>query len=325
MRVANHAAQRGPESSAFYPSRSSGLARLTEKGSAMEKLLTSADFLAAQSAAINAGQLAMQLRADVDSSDGANIGGLLLARERNFLSSAHDHVARVEEFLIVATPSLASFGRWDSNSWHSAAVIAATEIVEAIMGEVEVPPHTHWLIGEPSGEWEARRQDEISRIDGNRAAVCGKLCETTPPIEGSFRTLMLMLEKEMRIAWRAARDDAAVRGTESTAAKLEDFTHNADFTQVRWNGKTYPPFTPKMAAAVKYLWQQWKKHLPTVRQSSVIAEINSDANRLRDIFTQNGKLHSFWNDAISTEEAKGTVRIKGDFPGIQKTTSSATS
>jgi hypothetical protein len=78
-------------------------------------------------------------------------------------------------------------------------------------------------------------------------------------------------------------------------------THSPDFRCVDWFGTEYT-FTPTQAACVRVLWEAWEQRAPELGQDRIAADAESDAQRLRDVFTK-GK-HPAWGTMI----VPGTTR-----------------
>lgn len=79
--------------------------------------------------------------------------------------------------------------------------------------------------------------------------------------------------------------------------------HGADFRTLIWGGIRYH-FTRSQAAAVRLLWEAWESGLPELSQEYVLAEIESDADKLSDLFKGNPA----WGNVI-VHAGKGMVRL----------------
>lgn len=91
---------------------------------------------------------------------------------------------------------------------------------------------------------------------------------------------------------------------------LSPCRHSIDFASVRWYGTDYV-FTGTQSAAVKLLWAAWEGGTPEVRHDTILAEINSDSDRLAKVFQG----HPAWGAMIVAGDAKGTFRLRQQTGG----------
>jgi hypothetical protein len=92
-----------------------------------------------------------------------------------------------------------------------------------------------------------------------------------------------------------------------------EFRHAGDFRSVWFRDATYT-FTPKQAAAVKYLCEASTNLTPDVSQHYLLVEIGSESKTLRDLFRLRGqdgrkRVHPAWGRLIVPGERKGTFRL----------------
>ncbi len=97
-------------------------------------------------------------------------------------------------------------------------------------------------------------------------------------------------------------DDPPTRGAQHTGTGNR---HSCDYRSVVWNGQKYT-FTPSQAAAVKILWDAYSNGTPAVGQAAILEGIDSDADRLRDVF-RSGR-HPAWRTMI-VPSGKGVFRL----------------
>ena len=82
--------------------------------------------------------------------------------------------------------------------------------------------------------------------------------------------------------------------------------HSTDFRSVWWCGQDYT-FTPNQAACVKLLWENWERGTPDVGEQTILEFIDSNQDRLRDIFVKGE--HPAWGTMIKPGDTKGAFRL----------------
>ncbi len=93
--------------------------------------------------------------------------------------------------------------------------------------------------------------------------------------------------------------------THSPRTMAQAISHSDDFRSVTYHGQEYT-FTRNQAAAIRLLWQQEGGELG---QDYILAEIESLASRLRDVFKQKNGVHPAWGTLIVSGQKKGTFRL----------------
>jgi hypothetical protein len=83
--------------------------------------------------------------------------------------------------------------------------------------------------------------------------------------------------------------------------------HSPDFRSVWWHGEEFT-FSQSQAEAVKILYEAWVKKTPEVSQEFILAQIKSDAERLRDLFKDSTGMHPAWGKMI-VKGKKGAYRF----------------
>jgi len=101
--------------------------------------------------------------------------------------------------------------------------------------------------------------------------------------------------------------EAKHQPTEKPAEKEQEISearHSQDFRSVNWFGTEYS-FTPNQAAAVKILWEAWENKTPELSGDFLVAEVESESKRPRDIFKNN----SAFGTMIQPGKTKGSFRL----------------
>lgn len=90
--------------------------------------------------------------------------------------------------------------------------------------------------------------------------------------------------------------------------------HSDDFRTVTVDKKNYN-FTPTQAACVSVLWDAWERGTAEISGSTILEDnrVESNAERLRDIFRSRGKQHPAWGTLIREGETKGTFQLFFDW------------
>lgn len=107
-------------------------------------------------------------------------------------------------------------------------------------------------------------------------------------------------EDETAEAWAAQANEE--EGATMPEASVEPVA-SPDFASVRWGGSLYT-FTANQAACVKCLWNAWKNGAPTLREDTILAEIEGNSP-LRKLFQGHPALETM----IVAGAAKGTFRL----------------
>lgn len=90
-----------------------------------------------------------------------------------------------------------------------------------------------------------------------------------------------------------------------TPANDERPAHSIDFRSVNWFGAPYT-FSEHQAACVKILWEHWLQRTPDVGGKTLLAEAESDAERIDLVFRD----HPAWNTMIVKGVKRGTRRLQ---------------
>ena len=85
--------------------------------------------------------------------------------------------------------------------------------------------------------------------------------------------------------------------------------HSRDFRSVRWHGVD-DVFTGKQAICVAELYKAWTIGTPDVAAGTLLAECDSDAERLSSVFReQKGRYHLAWGTMIVPSKTRGAFRL----------------
>jgi hypothetical protein len=90
--------------------------------------------------------------------------------------------------------------------------------------------------------------------------------------------------------------------------------YSLDFRFVRWQGQDFT-FTATQAACVKILWENWRAGIASTSNATLLAAIESNSARLRDVFKTSGKQHPAWRTLIR-QKGKGQYAL--DLPSPAK-------
>lgn len=93
------------------------------------------------------------------------------------------------------------------------------------------------------------------------------------------------------------REDGATNGQ-------DDFIHGPDFRSATWKEEQYS-FTPMQAQIIEILYSAFQSGTPEVSKDYILVELNSPAQRLRDVF----KKHPAWDRLVIKGSTKGTYRL----------------
>jgi hypothetical protein len=94
------------------------------------------------------------------------------------------------------------------------------------------------------------------------------------------------------------------------SAEEQANAHAVDFRSVQWNSRKYT-FTPTQAAVVKILWQHYDSGTPEVGGDTLLAEADSDATQLRQVFRKS----EAWGEMIVQGSRKGIFRLADSTAG----------
>jgi hypothetical protein len=84
-----------------------------------------------------------------------------------------------------------------------------------------------------------------------------------------------------------------------------DFNHSPDFCTVNNKGTEYT-FTKDQAQVVRLLFEAAQAGTPTLRGETILGQLQSNSQRIRDIFRSNPKA---WKELIVAGEKRGTFRL----------------
>ena len=122
------------------------------------------------------------------------------------------------------------------------------------------------------------------------------------------------LEENLRKATSLSRmlvDDADINPLDQPAGgddRTDNTAHAIDFRSVKWYGTEYT-FSPTQAACVKILWDHWERGTPTVGEQTILVEVDSSGDRMRDIFKTKQDAHPAWGTMI-VSSGKGGFRLQ---------------
>ena len=91
---------------------------------------------------------------------------------------------------------------------------------------------------------------------------------------------------------------------QTTSKHPKNFKYSPDFHSV-YHKEQLHSFTSSQAACVKLMFECWKNTTPEIGQEYILTSIDSNSNRLRDIF----KNHPAWNNLIVPGKSKGNFRL----------------
>jgi hypothetical protein len=82
-----------------------------------------------------------------------------------------------------------------------------------------------------------------------------------------------------------------------------------DYRSVKLRGRTYS-LSAREAQIVEVLWDRARQGIPEVAQAMLLERIDSQATRVRDVFTNRQTYHEF----IKPGKTKGTIRLNLQRP-----------
>ena len=93
-------------------------------------------------------------------------------------------------------------------------------------------------------------------------------------------------------------------GSQSRDSPPEQFTHSEDYHTINFRGEPYT-LTHTQAAVVRYLHENAERGTPDVSQDTILAEIESGAERLRDLFRDS----PLWGTLIVKGKRRGHYKL----------------
>lgn len=138
-------------------------------------------------------------------------------------------------------------------------------------------------------------------------------CPLRVEVADTFNRVRIILEPARADAGEATEAAAtAAASSPSTVGQplqpqsLPPCRHSIDYCSVVWYGVDYR-FRRLQAAAVKVLWEALQEGVPELSGHTVLAEIESDCSRFRDVFHG----HPAWGKMIVKGECRGSYRLAG--------------